>query len=59
MGKSGLISTYILFDYWQRIYIYQLFTLLDGNLVKDILSITLKSGNGSAQPREQPKDDRI
>ena len=59
MGKLGLIPAHILLDYRQRIYAYRLLTLPDGNPAKDILPITLRSGDGSAQPGEQPENDGI
>ncbi len=59
MGKSGLIPAYILLDYRQRKYAYRLLTLPDGNHAKDILSITLRSGERSEQPGEQSKNDGI
>lgn len=60
VSDSGLIATHILLDYRQRkYYAYRLLTLPDGNLAKEILLITLRLGNGNAQPGELPEDDEV
>lgn len=59
MSESGLIPAQILLDYRQRKYAYRLLTLPDGNLTKSVLPITLRSGDGNAQPGEQPENDGI
>lgn len=59
MSESGLIPAHILLDYRQRKYAYRLLTLPDGNPAKEILPITLRLGDGDAQPGELPEDDGI
>lgn len=50
MGEAGLILAQILLDYRQRKYAYQLLTLPDKNPTKSVLPITLRLGDGNAQP---------
>lgn len=59
MSESGLIPALILLDYRQRKYAYRLLTLPDGNPAKEMLPITLRLGDGDAQPGELPEDDGI
>ncbi len=46
-------------DYRQRRYEYRLLTLPDGHPTKDILPVSLRIGDGSAQPGELPENDEI
>ena len=46
-------------DYRQRKYAHRLLTLPDSHPTKDILLITLRVGDGNAQPEEQPEGDGI
>lgn len=59
MSESGLIPARIMLDYRQRKYAHRLLTLPDGHPTKDILPITLRAGDGNAQPEEQPEGDGI
>lgn len=59
MGEAGLIPAAIMLDYRQHRYAYRLLTLADGHLTKDILPISLKIGDGGAQPGELPENDEI
>ncbi len=59
ISELGLVPAHVLLDYQQSKYAYGLLTLPDGNPAKDILPVTLKSSDGSAQPGEQPEDDGI
>ena len=59
MSEAGLIPAKIMLDYRQRRYAYRLLTLSDGCPTKDILPISLKMGDGSAQPGELPEKDEI
>lgn len=57
MSKSGLIPARILLDYPQRKYAYRLLTRPDENPAREMLPITLRLGDGDAQPGELPEDD--
>lgn len=46
-------------DYRQRKYTYRLLTLPDRHSTKEILPITLRIGDESAQSGELPEDDGI
>ena len=46
MSESGLIPAHVLLDYRQRKYAYRLLTLPDENPAKNILPVTLRSGDG-------------
>ncbi len=59
MGEAGLIPARILLDYRQRKYAYRLLTLADENPTNSVLPITLRLGDGNAQPGEQLEDDGI
>ena len=57
MSESGLIPAHILLDFRQRKYAYRLLSLPDSIPTKDILPITLRIGDGNAQPEDQPEHD--
>ena len=59
IGKVGFILAAIMLDYCQRRYAYRFLTLPDGHSVKDILPISLKMGDGGAQPEKLPDNDKI
>ena len=59
MSEAGLIPAKIMLDYRQRRYAYRLLTLPDGHPAKDILPVSLRIGDGSAQPGELPENDEI
>ena len=59
MSESGLIPARIFLDYRQHKYAYRLLTLPDENPTESVLPVTLRSGDGNAQPGEQPEDDGI
>lgn len=55
MSESGLIPAHIMLDFRQHIYAYQLLSLPDSILTKEIPPITLQIGDGNAQPEDQPE----
>lgn len=55
MNKSGLIFAQVLLDYRQHNSAYWSLILLDGNLTKLVLLITVRLNNGNAQPGKQPE----
>lgn len=59
MSESGLVPARMMLDYRQQKYALRLLTLPDGHLAKDILPITLRIGDGNAQPGDQPVGDAI
>ena len=59
MSEAGLMPAKIMLDYRQRRYAYRLLTLPDGHPAKDILPVSLRIGDGSAQPGELPENDEI
>ncbi len=59
MCESGLIPAHIMLDFRQRIYAYRLLSLPESIPTKDILPITLRRGDGNAQPEDQPELDSI
>ena len=54
-GEAGLIPARILLDYRQRKYAYRLLILPDENPTKSVLPITLRLGDGNAQPGSSQK----
>lgn len=59
MSEAGLIPAEIMLNERQRKYAHRLLTLLDGHPTKDILPVSLRLGDGSAQPGEIPENDEI
>ncbi len=59
MSESGLILAHILLGFRQRKYAYRLLSLPDSIPTKAILTITLRIGDGHAQPEDQPESDGI
>ncbi len=59
MSESGLVPAHILLDFQQRKYAYRLLSLPDSIPTKAILPITLRIGDGNAQPDDQPEQDSI
>ena len=55
VSESGLIPAHIMLDFRQRIYAYRLLSLPESIPTKDILPITLRRGDGNAQPEDQPE----
>lgn len=58
MSESGLIP-HILHDFRQRKYACRLLSLPDSIPTKDILPITLRVGDGNAQPEDQQEQDDV
>ena len=59
MNDFGLIPAHILLDSWQQAYTYRIISLPDSIPTKDILPITLRTGDRNAQPRDLPEYDSI
>ena len=59
MNDSGLLPAHILLDSRQRAYAHRILCLPDSVPTKDILPITLRTGDGNAQPEELPEYDLI
>lgn len=59
MSNSRLLPAHILLDSRQRAYAHRLLSLPDSISTKDILPITLRTGDGNAQPEDLPKYDSI
>ena len=59
MSEASLIPAKVMLNYRQRRYIYHLLTLSDRHPTKDILPISLRMGDRSAQPKELPENDEI
>lgn len=57
MSESGLILAHIVLDFRQRMYACRLLGLPDAIPTKNILPITLRAGDGNAQPEDQPEQD--
>lgn len=57
MSDSGLLPAPILLDSRQRAYAYRLLNLPDSIPTKEILPITLRTGDGNAQPEDLPEYD--
>ena len=57
MSESGLIPAHILLDFRQRRYAYRLLSLPESIPTKAILPITLRTGDGNAQPEDHPEHD--
>jgi hypothetical protein len=55
--EAGLVPAKVLLDRRQRRYACGLLSLPQGHPTKDILPLTMISGDGSAQPGEQPAGD--
>lgn len=56
LSETSLIPTNLLLDFWQKSYTYQLLTLPNCHLTKQILPIYLREGDKNIQPGEQPKN---
>ena len=56
LSEAGLIPARILLDLRQKRYTYRLLTLSDGHPTKGILPVSMREGDGSSQPGEQPKN---
>lgn len=56
LSEAGLIPAKLLVDFCQKSYAYRLLTLLDYHPTKQILSISLRDGDKSSQPGEQPEN---
>lgn len=54
LSEAGLIPANILLDSRQKKYAYRLLTLPDEHPAKNTLPISMREGNGSLQPGEQP-----
>ena len=59
ISESGLIPAHIMLDFWQRMYSYRFLSLPESIPTKDILPITLRIGDGNAQPEDQSELDSI
>lgn len=59
MNELCLILAVIMLDYRQCNYTYCFITVPNRHFAKNILSITLKAGDKSAQPEELSKNDKI
>ena len=59
MNDSGLLPAHILLDSRQRAYALRILGLPDSIPTKNILPITLRIGDGNAQPEELPEYDLI
>ena len=57
--ESGLLPAHVLLDFRQRAYAYRIISLPDSIPTKDILPITLREGDGHAQPEDLPENDSI
>lgn len=53
--EADLVSASRLLNHHQRQYVYQLLSLLDQHLAKNILLISLRKGEGDFQPGELPE----
>ena len=56
LSEAGLIPAKILLDFCQKRYTYCLLTLPDGHPTKEILPVSMREGDGSLQPGEQPEN---
>lgn len=59
ISESGLTPAHVLLDFRQRKYAHRILSLPDSIPTKEILPITLRIGDGNAQPNEQPEKDAI
>lgn len=59
MSESGLLPAHILLDFRQRKYAHRILSLPDSIPTKDILPITLRKGDGTAQPGDLFESDSI
>ena len=59
MSESGLMPAHILLDFRQRKYACRILSLPDSIPTKEILPITLRVGDGNAQPEDLPEDDSM
>lgn len=59
ISKSGLTPAHVILDFRQQKYAHRILTLPDSILTKEILPITLRIGDGNAQPNEQPEKNAI
>lgn len=59
MSESRFIFAYIMFDFWQRIYTYQLFSLPELIPTKDISPVTLQIRNRNTESEDQLELDII
>ena len=59
ISESDLIPAHVLLDFRQQKYAYRILSLPDSIPTKEILPITLRIGDGNAQPNEQPEKDAI
>ncbi len=59
MNDSRLLPAHTLLDSRQRAYIHQIISLPNSIPTKDILPITLRTGDGNAQPEDLPEYDSI
>lgn len=56
LSETGLILASTFLDYCQKLYIYQLLSLLKEYFTKQILPISLRIGNRNFQLRELPNN---
>ena len=59
ISESGLTSAHVMLNFRQRKYAHRILSLPDSIPTKEILPITLRIGDGNAQPNEQPEKDAI
>ncbi len=59
MSESGLIPAHILLDCRQRMYAHRILSLPDSIPIKDIPPISLRIGDGNAQPEDLSEGDSI
>ncbi len=59
VSESGRISANILLDFRERRHAYRILGLSDLVTTKEILPVTLREGDGNAQPGDQPESDSI
>lgn len=55
MSESGLIPAHIMLGSRQRKYTYRLLSLPESISTKAILPVTLRIGDGNAQPEDYPE----
>ena len=56
LSEAGLVPDKTLLDFRRKSYAYQLLTLPDHHPTKHILPVSLRMGDESSQPGEQPED---
>ena len=59
MSEAGLLPAHVLMDFRQRTYAHRALSLPNSISTKDILPITLREGDGHAQPEDLPEGDSI